>query len=231
MASSVTFPETESAINTSIQDSMNLAISTQTAQTIAKLKISPDMTKSDEKGVAQTDLSTCLISKGSQGMTLVEMLIAIGVGSLVLMIMAAVFMMSARSFAATSNYVHMDANSRMALDHLTKDIRQAGDLTEFTPTRLKFSRFPQTNSFLVYSWDSTTRQLIGSSSDSAATTTFLTGCDQLVFSLYDSAFAPTTNIARSKGIRVSWNCSGTVLGNQTSEEMQQATIIMRNKKF
>jgi len=210
---------------------MNLAISTQTVQTRAKLKTSPDMTNPSDERVEQAVLSSCVTSSASRGMTLVEMLIAIGVGSLVLMIIAAVFISSARSFAATSNYVNMDANSRIALDHLTRDIRAAGDLTEFTPTRLKFSKFSQTNTFLVYSWDPDTRQLVGSSTDSTTTTTFLTECDQLVFSLYDSSFAPTTNISKSKGIRVSWKCSQTVLGNPTTEEMQQATIIMRNKKL
>ena len=48
--------------------------------------------------------------------------------------MAMVFMTSARSFAAMANYVDMDASSRNTLDQMTRDVRQAGDLVQFSPT-------------------------------------------------------------------------------------------------
>src|SRR5262245_26429554 len=93
-------------------------------------------------------------SKTTRGLTLPEMMVAVAVGSLILMVIAVVFMTSARGFAAIGNYVDMDANSRNALDHMTLAIRQAGGLTEFSSTHLKFTAAPdQTNSFVVYDWD------------------------------------------------------------------------------
>jgi hypothetical protein len=163
-------------------------------------------------------------------MTLIEMLVAVAVGSLVLMVVAMVFMNGTRAFAAASNYISMDTDSRNALDHLTQEIRQAGNLVQFSPTQLKFGYRAQTNSFLVFNWDATSGQLTEWNTATTTTNILLKGCDQLSFSLYNTSFAPTTNAAQGKGISVSWTCSRTILGSKsTTENMQQALVIIRNK--
>ena len=163
-------------------------------------------------------------------MTLPEMMVAIGVGAIILTVIAMVFMNSTRSFAAVGNYVSMDTASRNAFDHLTREIRQAGNLVEFTPTHLKFVCYGATNSFLVYDWDAASRQLTEWKTGDAGAHTLLTECDQLAFSMRDVLFQPTTVISKGKGISVSWKCSRTILGQKaTTEDMQQALIIMRNK--
>jgi len=170
-------------------------------------------------------------SKTTRGMTLPELMVAIGVGSLILMVVATVFATSARSFVTMGNYVNMDANSRNAMDHMTLAIRQAGALTEFSSTHLKFAATPgQTNSFLVYDWDSTGRSLTEWKTGDTTTNTLLTECDQLTFSLFNNSFAPTTDLSQSKGLSVNWTCSRTMLGTKsTTEDMQQALIVIRNK--
>ena len=164
-------------------------------------------------------------------MALPEMMVAVGVGSLILMVMATVFMTSTRGFAAMSNYVDMDASSRNALDHMSQEVRQAGALTEFSSIHLKFAASPtQTNSFLVYDWDSTSGSLTEWKTSDSTTNTLLSGCDQFAFSLYDSSFAATTNLSQGKGLSVNWKCSRTILGQKsTTEDMQQALIVIRNK--
>jgi len=158
------------------------------------------------------------------------MMVSVAVGSLILAAMAMVFMTSARSFAAMANYVNMDASSRNALDQMTRDIREAGDLVQFSPTYLKFTTLGQTNSFIIYSWDAGTGCLTGWETGNSLTNVLLSGCDQLTFSMYDSSFLATTNISQAKGICVNWKCSRTILGNKTTtEDMQQALIVMRNK--
>jgi prepilin-type N-terminal cleavage/methylation domain-containing protein len=165
-----------------------------------------------------------------RGFTLPEMMVSVAVGSLILAAMAMVFMTSARSFAAMANYVDMDASSRNTLDQMTRDIRQAGDLVQFSPTYLKFTTLGQTNSFLIYSWNAGTGCLTGWETGNSLTNVLLSGCDQLTFSMYDSSFLATTNISLAKGICVNWKCSRTILGNKTTtEDMQQALIVMRNK--
>ena len=58
-------------------------------------------------------------------MSLVEVMVASGLGSLVLSAVMAITFFSARSFAAVSNYVDLDAKSRTALDKMSQEIRQA----------------------------------------------------------------------------------------------------------
>jgi hypothetical protein len=168
--------------------------------------------------------------KGARGMTVPEMVVAGGVGCVVLMIMAMIFMSSARSFAALGHYVSMDRNSRNALDQMTREIRQAGDLIEFSPTHLKFVGYGQSNSFLVYDWNASSRQLTEWKSGQATTNVLLSECDELAFDMRRGSFAPTTLVAEGKAIKVNWKCSRKILGKQlTSEDMGQALIIIRNK--
>ena len=165
-------------------------------------------------------------------MSLTELMVATSVGMLVLAIVATLFMTSSRSFAAMTNYVSMDARSRNALDRMTMEIRQAGDLVEFSTNRLKFTAFGDTNSFLIYDWNSGTRCLTQWKTGDATTNSLLTDCDQLTFSIYNSTFAAATNLAQAKGLSVNWKCSRTILGKQnTSEDMQQALIVIRNKQL
>ena len=169
-------------------------------------------------------------SKAAHAMTLVEMMVAIGVGFTVITVMATVFTSATCSFAAMTNYVSMDGNSRNALDQMTKEIRQAGDLVEFTPTHLKFGYRAQTNSFLVFDWNAASGQLTEFNTATTTTNVLLTSCNQLAFSLYNSAFMPTSILSQGKGISVSWTCSRTILRRPaTTEDMQQALIVIRNK--
>jgi Tfp pilus assembly protein PilW len=164
-----------------------------------------------------------------QAMTLSELMVTIAIGSLVLIVVAMLFTTSARSFAAIGSYVDMDSNSRNALDHMTLEIRRAGELKEFSATHLKFAAQGQTNSFLVYDYDPASASLTEWKTGNTTTNTLLTECDQLTFSLYNSSFAPTAVLSKSKGISVNWKCSRTMLGRKsTTEDVQQALIVMRN---
>jgi prepilin-type N-terminal cleavage/methylation domain-containing protein len=208
---------------------MNLNISNRALGTKRKMKTSPVGPTPDLNGRIGP-VSAFSGSKTVRGMTLPEMMVSVGVGSLVLMIMAVVFTSSARSFAALGHYVSMDRNSRAALDRMSREIRQAGDLIEFSPTRLKFVSYEQTNSFLVYNWDATSRELTEWKTGQATTNVLLNECDDLAFKMSRVSLAPTTVVAEGKAIKVNWKCSRTILGKKsTSEDMGQALIIIRNK--
>jgi len=206
---------------------MNLNRSLRTYQ---KLKLYPIAdTSSGLKRLALAASPLPAHSKALRGMTLVEVMVAVAIGSLILAVIATASMTSALWFAALSNYVDMDAKSRNALDQMTLKVRQAGALTEFSPTHLKFAAPSQTNSFLVYDWDSATGSLMEWNTGDSITNTLLTGCDQLAFSLYNASFAPTTNLSHCKGLSVNWKCSRTTVGRRATEDMQQALIVIRNK--
>ena len=169
----------------------------------------------------------------ARAMTLVEMLVTVGVGSMVLLGIVMIFMTSSRSFAALSNYVTLDQSSRNALDQMSRDIRKAKNLVSFAPNELVFNYAGTTN--LTYFYDPSSRQLLQWKTG-GATNALLTVCDSLQFSMYNSiplpggAFTDTTVPSAGKSISVCWKCSRTVLGRKlTTENTQEALIVIRNK--
>ena len=173
-------------------------------------------------------------------MTLVEVLIAAGLGSVVLAAVISMTVYSARSFAAVSNYVDMDMRSRSALDRMSQEIRQADGMAPngFSATRLAFTGTdpvtlaPYT---LTYTYDpalkTLTRALGGD------TQTLLTQCDSLVWTMYQRNMSnqtdqpiPTSDPKTCKLIRLTWVCSRTLLGTSANtESVQSAEIVVRKK--
>src|SRR5260221_4275798 len=72
------------------------------------------------------------------GFTLVEILIALGLGSLVITTVVLLYLFGLRSFTAIGNYTEMDVQSRMAMDTMLKEMRQASGVVAYNtnlPTR------------------------------------------------------------------------------------------------
>src|SRR5437879_1822083 len=113
-------------------------------------------------------------AKGELGMTLPELVVGAGVGSLALMSMMMIFLSSNRSFVSMGNYVAMDQTSRVAVEQMTRDIRNSQNLTSFTTNKLVFTYAGTTN--LVYSYDPSTRQLT-SWKTGGSTNVLLSQCD------------------------------------------------------
>src|SRR4030095_8567174 len=91
-----------------------------------------------------------------RGMTLVELQVASAVAVIVFAAVMALAFYTARSFAAFTNYVDLDVNSRNALDLMSTEIRQADLLTAATSTSLTFQTTdPATGAkhSLKYSYD------------------------------------------------------------------------------
>ena len=166
-------------------------------------------------------------------MTLVEMLVAIGVGSVVLMIVGTVFMTSNRMFSDLGNYVGIDRASQEVLERMTRDIRKSQNLVSFATNRIVFNFDGTTN--LSYTYYPGARQLIRSITGQEDKC-LLADCDSLQFAMYKNAPLPggtmgtTTDPAQGKCIRVTWKCSRTALGQtRDSETVEQALIVIRNK--
>lgn len=175
-------------------------------------------------------------------MTLVELLVASGLASLILIAVLALTLYSARSFAALTNYVDLDNFSRSALDRMTMEIRQADRLVAGDSRFMRFQFTNPTNAamtFLVtyaYSADTRTLWRIDSTSRSA----LLEECDFLEFSFfrrnpidgtYDQypAFNPT-NPAPCKLVQLNWICSRQILGEAlNTESVQSAKIVIRKQ--
>src|SRR5579864_8658027 len=64
--------------------------------------------------------------------TLVEVLVATGVAGLVVTVIALLSFFTSRSFVAATNYTDMALLSRMALDNMSRTIRQASEVTSYS---------------------------------------------------------------------------------------------------
>src|SRR5690349_5322046 len=92
------------------------------------------------------------------GFTLVEFMIATGIGFIVLAAIAITSLYSARSFAALKNYLDLDEHNHLALDHMTREVRQVHQLTAYNSTSLTFEDFDGLP--LQYSYDAPGRALV-----------------------------------------------------------------------
>lgn len=182
------------------------------------------------------------------GLTIIEVLVASGLGSLVLGGIASLIMYSARSAAAVVNYTDLDTKSRYALDVIGRELRQATAVLAFQ-TNLPVKSLTLTNanqaSCVRLTYDSAARTLVFSKTGQPDLTA-LAECDQFGFALYQRTpcltatnilYYPATNIAGlfdaslCKLISLSWKCSRTIYTERVNtESVQAAQIVLRNKQ-
>src|SRR3954470_24861081 len=116
--------------------------------------------------------------RGSKrGMTLFELMFAMGVGSLILAGICSLYFYSYRSFAAQLNYVDLDQYSHKALDKMSQQIRQVKSLNEYSTNRLVFTDYDDATLSFVYNPTNKTLVRI----KGTETETLLTGCQTLTF--------------------------------------------------
>ncbi len=159
-------------------------------------------------------------------------MVASGLAGMVLTVVAMLSFFSSRSFVAVTNYVSMDQQSQLALDKMSREIREVHRLTAYTPSSLTFE--DADSNPLQYVYDSDSRLLMRISG--GLTNTLLTDCDSLQFSIYQQnvisnsfdAYDPS-RVTDAKLIQVNWNCSRQILGAKVNtESVQSAKITIRN---
>jgi Tfp pilus assembly protein PilW len=175
------------------------------------------------------------------GFTLIEATIAMGLGTLVLAVVASLIVYSARTFSAMTNYVDLDLHSRCALDIISREVRQATAVVDCR-TNGSISFITLTNAddatSLKVSWnmDAATLSL---EKTGVPPMVVLTGCDRWRVGLYNRApnlsstnlsFNPALDLASCKVVNMSWKCSRTILGSKlNTESVQTAQVVLRNK--
>ncbi len=166
-------------------------------------------------------------------MTVVEFLVAGCIAVLVLGSIAELSIFSSRSFAQMYNYVDLNDSSKLAMDKLTKQIRQARSLKKYKPDHLTFV-WPD-GKYLEFEYDpkkKTLTQKKGGQPD----TVLLTGCTELQFSMFQRnpiggtyELYPAADESTCKLIQIQWICSRTVLGQTNSLVAQSAKVVIRNE--
>jgi len=166
-------------------------------------------------------------------MTLVELMVGVAISSLIMVALASLIFYSARSFAALTNYVELDAYSRRALDQMTKDIRQADALSTYATNKISFSVPGGT---LTYSYNSQARTVVRERTGEKDMT-LLKECDFMQFSIYqrnpiggsyDQYTVATPGTC--KVVQLHWICSRSILGKKANtESVQSAKIVIRRQ--
>lgn len=175
-----------------------------------------------------------------RGWTLVEVMIAMAVGMLVLAAVAATTIFCLRSFAGIYNYSDLDANSRQALDTISREIREATSVVGYQSNATSsyiqlvntYAASPITNTF---TWDPGAQTLTWDKTGEETNVALLTKCTNWTCTLlegYPSNNYTFTNIATPdtcKIVDMRWSCFRTIFAIKMNSETEQgAQIVLRN---
>jgi hypothetical protein len=168
------------------------------------------------------------------------MMMAMGLTTLLVLVICAFSLFTSRSFAGMFNYVDLDERNKLTMDQLSRDVRQAKRLkscvtNSATMTVQTITLEDADGTDLIYSYNQKHGTLTRVKDGKARVV--LSGCNELAFHLgqrntteggYDvyNAASPAT----CKVINVSWNCSRQILGNKANtESAQTARIVIRKQ--
>ena len=177
------------------------------------------------------------------GFTLIEMMIGMVIGIIVMGMYISLLIYYGRTMAGMGNYDDLNRTSRLALDVMTRDIRQCKSLITYSSSAngqiLVFSNMagmtPQTFTYVYTNHTGSngtlTRQFGG------LNTLLLSNIEILSFDLSQrnpsnnfTFYTAGTNTANTKLIDINWVCSipigGMSVGN--SEDIQTAKVVIRN---
>ena len=168
--------------------------------------------------------------------TLLEMLVAMAASAIVLTAFLATTISISRTMVAVSNYNDLDQCSRITLDMLSQDIRNAATVSSTSTTTDLTLTNNYNGSITRYAWDGTNSFTRTYRANGATSTqTMLTSCDAFAFAYYQRN--PTNNLnfvtastsTQIKLVSVSWRCSRQILGSRlNTESVQTAHVVMRN---
>ncbi len=160
-------------------------------------------------------------------------MIAAGLSSLLMLVLASFTFYSARSCAALANYADLETQSRMAVDRITQQVRQTRGLDAGSATNLVFKDADGTP--LEFYYNPSTKDLVRIKD--GTTTVLLRNCDYMKFDLFQrnpvrgsyDAY-PMAVPGTCKLVQLTWICSRTILGARAnSETVQSAKIVIRKK--
>jgi len=165
-------------------------------------------------------------------------MMAVGISSMVMALLASLLVYQARSCAAMAGYSDMDRYSRNAVDLMTKELRQANRITACTTTNLTAEMIDPTSgttNSLNYIYSPSSKTLVRKFKGTESTLLKEIRPNSMKFSMFQrnpiggtvEAYS-TTDVNLCKVIQFSWLCSRTILGNSNyTESMQSAKVVVR----
>ena len=171
-------------------------------------------------------------SRRAAAFTLMEVMVSSALALVVLLVVCMLSFYSSRSFLAMANYVSMDKDSQLALDRMSKEIRQCRRLKEFSSSSLKFDDVD--GKPLHFFWNESARQLLRVAD--GVTNVYLKDCEKLEFRPFQHTVRSnsfdcydTANVTDAKVIQVTWLCSSSIMGvKANTESVLSAKVVLRN---
>jgi len=171
--------------------------------------------------------------KQNSAETLVAMIVALGIAGVTLGAVASGYLFTAKSFANLALYVDMDARSRLAIDSMSREIRQAQRVTSYATNEVALLVGTNQVTFRYIPANRTLVRLAGGSS-----TRLLTDCDYLQFDLFQRNltngsynYYPAAVATNCKVVQVTWACSREIVGHTAnSAAVESAKIVIRQQK-
>jgi prepilin-type N-terminal cleavage/methylation domain-containing protein len=185
-------------------------------------------------------------NKDRRAWTLVEMMIALGIFSICGVAMMSLYMFSARSLASIYNYASLDQYNRQAMDLLTREIREARQVIDYTTNSDMTSitiLTGETNAqhTITYSFTQASKQFVRNDLTDGSRKVLLNSCNMLAFGLFmrspgfqtydvtNTAVPPWSNTV--KVVQLSWKTTKSLPnGIGESENIQTARIVIRKQQ-
>jgi hypothetical protein len=167
------------------------------------------------------------------GWTIPETLLSIGITGILMLVIVALTMTSGRAFVALSNYVDLDAANKVAMDTLTRDLRECNRVTACSTNSISIE--DSDGATITYTYSPGAETFIRTKN--GVSKVLLTRCSSMGIAIaqrnpiggsYD--VYPAATPATAKVVNVSWNCYRTILGARANtESVQTARIVIRKQ--
>ena len=181
--------------------------------------------------------------RARQAWTLVEMMVAVGVFSLVGMALMGSYIFGVKSMAAMYNYSMLDQCNRQAMDQLTREIRQSKQVLAYTTNSITVRTANDDGTdgpAVTYSFSPSVKKLLRTSSDGTSKL-LLDNCSLLSFQLFTRC--PSNGVFGSfpvainnwsntvKVLQLTWKTSVALpSGVVNSENIQTARVVIRKQQ-
>jgi len=165
-------------------------------------------------------------------LSLVELMMASGLGVIVLGVITTMSFYTARSFASLDNLADMDNESRLAMDKMTREIRQSSSLASHSRTSMVFNL--NSGGPLEYVYLAAAEEL--RQTKGSEVTVLLTGCKGVRFDVFQrntvtgtfNQFPNITATNQAKVVQVAWTCAREIMGSEENIiDIQSAKIVIR----
>jgi hypothetical protein len=177
------------------------------------------------------------VTTSEKAFTLNELMIAIGIYSLGVLVLASISVFCLRSFSALANYSVLDGQNRQVMDKITQEIRQARWVSNYSTNPPTLAILNGASQTVVYSFDAAHQMLTRSVNGSQQV--LLKNCSLINFNLYPRnptnysfnlyPLASTNWQSEVKVVELTWKTARAIggLGRANSENVQTARIVIR----